>query len=549
MTNTTDLQQIYEEAIQHHQAGKLLEAEQLYHQILAVNPNEAQVHSNLSNVLLNMGKPEEAVEHASKCVTLNPEIPEVHYNLANLLMHNKRNEEAEAAYRQALELNPAMGHAHYNLGSLLYMNGDSEAAKAAFQLAAKHAPELAAAHLNLGHILAIEGHYEEALESLNRASAIDPQHPTLHKNRAMVLHATNALNEAYEAIVQAIAGFPNDVECLVLKANILRDLGRLEEAETGYNKALELDPEHAIAKENIARISGQKVAAWHFDMLADTHRNAAYDKALKKAVKPHMTVLDIGTGTGLLAMMAARAGAQQVVACEMEDVIADAARKIIAANNYTDKITIINQKSTALAEGDQLPEKADLLVSEILDAGLLGEGVIPTHRHAVQHLLKPEGIVVPMAADVQAILLQSDYLHDVNPLTTIEGFDLSLFNEFRLKGTYITRDLAVTPHEPLTEVFTACTIDFKHLPPAAEMDHPNKHELAVTVQQSGTIHGAAFWFNLHVDQDISLSSGPEGEMVHWGQVLFLFDTPRKVKAGEKVALTVTQADTLIGFSL
>ena len=94
-------------------------------------------------------------------------------------------------------------------------------------------------------------------------------------------------------------------------------------------------------------------------MVRDEARNAAYDAALRRAVTPGMRVLEIGTGSGLLAMMAARAGARHVYTCEVVPQIAQAAREIVARNGYAERITVLDKHSNAIAP-DEIGGPADL---------------------------------------------------------------------------------------------------------------------------------------------------------------------------------------------
>ena len=113
-------------------------------------------------------------------------------------------------------------------------------------------------------------------------------------------------------------------------------------------------------------------------MLHDTNRNDVYEQALALALSSFSTlqgrpaqVLDIGTGTGLLAMFAARHGADCVLGCEMFAEMASIATSVVAANEQTDKIQIVPLKSTTI---DSIsPISPDILVSELLDSALLGE--------------------------------------------------------------------------------------------------------------------------------------------------------------------------------
>jgi protein arginine N-methyltransferase 7 len=119
---------------------------------------------------------------------------------------------------------------------------------------------------------------------------------------------------------------------------------------------------------------------YHYDMMHDTERNAAYAAALLLTVQPDDLVLDIGAGSGLLSLLASKTPAQHIFACEADAVLADAARAVVEANGLSDKITIHSKMSTDLVIGwsNDLPSKAHVLVTEIFDSPLIGEGVLPT---------------------------------------------------------------------------------------------------------------------------------------------------------------------------
>ena len=284
-------------------------------------------------------------------------------------------------------------------------------------------------------------------------------------------------------------------------------------------------------------------------MLADQARNDAFQQAIEKAVTPESIVLDIGTGSGLLAMMAARAGAKHVYACEMNKDLAEVAKKVVATNGYADRVTIFHKKSTDLNVGEELPEKADILVSEILDAGLLGEEVLPTFRHAREHLLTPGAKIIPHSAQIYGTLIESAYQKRLNPIRTISGFDLSPFNIFTGTQDYVRVDLKSLPHRVLSETFPIHTISFVDLP----RDRSGQNSLRIPIEakiiESGSIHGLAFWFDLWVDEDIKLSTAMNGEMIHWGQALHMFEEERRTSPGKRVKVNAHITDKYLQFSL
>ena len=172
-------------------------------------------------------------------------------------------------------------------------------------------------------------------------------------------------------------------------------------------------------------------------MLSDLSRNQVYEKAIMKCLdnfvqKCHRppSVLDIGAGTGLLSMLAARHGAECVIGCEMFETMAQVAEAVVSANDLDHKVQIVPVKSTDI---DSESFEADILVSELLDSALLGEGCIPSHIDAIERgLLKSsleadtscpmEDRIIPHSAQVFARLVQS---HEVTAMNDISTIDLS----------------------------------------------------------------------------------------------------------------------------
>ena len=576
-----NLEEAFEQAVQLHQSGQLAEAEQLYQTILAVTPEKAPIYINLGDILVrqgktmeasvivkkgleldpknadalslmsmirvNMGDDEGALEYAKKVIDFYPDSADARFNMGNLLMHRGEQQEALKAFQKATELNPKLGQAHYNVGTIQYSLGNIDASIDALEQAILATPDLVQAYGNMGHVLAAVTRYDEALVYLKKAVSIYPDYELAYKNMGMVHHTIGRLDDAEENYRIALEKNPNNVETMVLMGNVLRDMAREGDAVVYYEKALAFDPENTVAQQNLKKIRKQKISSWHHTMLADSARNDAYDRALKNAVSSQTKVLDVGTGSGLLSMMAVRAGAQKVYGCEVVPEIAEVAKRVVADNGMQEKITVINKKSTSIKVGEDIPEKADLMVSEILDVGLLGEGVIPTLRHAYANLLKPDAVVIPKAADVYAVLLESDHLKQVNPIKEISGFDLSAFNEFTVTDEYSGNHLTSLPHRKLSEPFLALNVDFAALPPATSDDQPNEKQLEVNVTQDGVAHGVAFWFDLHLDDTICLSSGPDGEMIHWGQAIYFFQKEQQVKAGDVLSVKLLQSEMKITF--
>jgi len=151
------------------------------------------------------------------------------------------------------------------------------------------------------------------------------------------------------------------------------------------------------------------------DMLHDSERNRLYYEGLEAAIKlkreagEQVHVLDIGTGTGLLSMMAAKLGADSITACEEFRPMAECAARVIRDNGYEDKIKLVRKRSTELQVGPglDLEQRANILVTEVFDTELIGEGAISTYNHANKFLLTEDRLVVPGMARIWAQVVTS----------------------------------------------------------------------------------------------------------------------------------------------
>ena len=135
----------------------------------------------------------------------------------------------------------------------------------------------------------------------------------------------------------------------------------------------------------------------HARMLHDDRRTSDYVGAVRSAVRSDDIVLDIGTGSGVLAIAAARAGARHVYAVEASD-IADVAERVFAANGMQDRVTLIRGWSRDV----ELPEPADVLVAEVIGNEPFEEEILETTLDARRRLLKPDARLIPHTLELVA---------------------------------------------------------------------------------------------------------------------------------------------------
>lgn len=267
-------------------------------------------------------------------------------------------------------------------------------------------------------------------------------------------------------------------------------------------------------------------------MLNDQERNDALAVALERRILPGSRVLDIGSGTGLLAMMAVRAGASHVVSCETNPVMAEIAREVIASHGMSDAITIVAKRSTDLRVGHDLDQPIDFIVSEIVDCGLIGEGLLPTMAHAREHLLAPRGQILPESARIFGFLLDSPVAANLNQASTAGGFDVQLLNAVATQSHFPIR-LNTWPHRILSE--TVELVRFDLLDGSLEND---SREISVPVTASGTAQSLVAWFEMDLGAGVVLRNSPDNVSSHWMQALVPFPQPIKVTEGTTVTVTV-----------
>ena len=274
---------------------------------------------------------------------------------------------------------------------------------------------------------------------------------------------------------------------------------------------------------------------WHIPMMNDERRNDAFEAAIVAAIGQageDALVLDIGSGSGLLALMAARAGAREVVSCEMVPVIARTAQRIVASSDHADQISIIGKASTELQVGQDLPRRAKILVSEILSSDLLTEKVLDAFEDAHARLLEEDAIVIPKAATAVGCLIASETLSGYAFVGDVSGFDLSAFNplgpmKLPIHGT-------MTDWERLSADIDLVSVDLTAKRHGADLQH-----LQIPVERDGEAVGIVQWMRVELVQGVYFDNHPdEYSDGGWLQVLHRFPRPVRVRAGQMLDMAV-----------
>lgn len=368
-----------------------------------------------------------------------------------------------------------------------------------------------------------------------RALEQQPNFAEAHKQRAFALRALNRLPEAIEAFRRALSLDPDDLEASFNLSRTYFANSEFREAIELARRTVEIDPTQPLTNIYLANLIDEIVSDWHVPMMNDPHRNDAYQAALARAIDPDTHVLEIGTGAGLLALIAARCGARCVTTCETVVPIAETARKIVAANGYDDRITVVAKHSTALEIGSDMAERADLMISEILSNEFLYEGVVPSLTDAQRRLLKPGGQIIPAAGSIKVALLGGEGVAPFLRVDEICGFDMRAFN------TVVSRKKIIPAKhfdgQLLSDGIRAFTFDFT----AADQISGDTKTLRIPVRSSGLCYGIIQWFQLQMDEEVEFENHPgiETPATSWTFPVYLFDQPIEIESGQVAVVTAT----------
>jgi predicted O-linked N-acetylglucosamine transferase (SPINDLY family) len=241
-------------ALQHHQAGRLREAETLYRQILQVQPQHPDALHLLGVLAHHVGQHEQAIRYIGQAIALDSRRPEFHNNLGEAYRATGKLAEAMTHYQRALALQPTYSDAHNNLGVTLQAQGHLDQAIAHYQRALALRSDYAEVHCNLGVALQAQGHLDQAIAHYQRALALRSDYAEVHCNLGVALQAQGHLDQAIAHYQRALALRPALADAHHNFANALREQGRLADAMAFHRKALEFRPEYPEAYNNMGVI-------------------------------------------------------------------------------------------------------------------------------------------------------------------------------------------------------------------------------------------------------------------------------------------------------
>jgi protein arginine N-methyltransferase 1 len=279
----------------------------------------------------------------------------------------------------------------------------------------------------------------------------------------------------------------------------------------------------------------------HRQYLSDQPRVDAFVAAINQIVRPGDVVLDLGSGTGILGLLACRAGASRVYAIEA-DAIAGLTRELAASNGYGDRVEVIRELSTRA----RLPERADVLVTDQVGGFGFDAGFVGFVADARARLLTPQARTIPDRVRLEVCPCAApDVSAWVRYWTTKPaGFDFDIVRPMAASTGYRA---VIEPSDLLAPPALAAVLDPR------DGAAPRLHSVCEFVaKRDGCADGLAGWFRAELAPGVEMTNAPHAkDRINRRHVVFPFDPPIPLSAGDRlrVDLHIWPADVFVSWSV
>lgn len=271
----------------------------------------------------------------------------------------------------------------------------------------------------------------------------------------------------------------------------------------------------------MSKISGYDLIGYG-SMVQSEPRMSAYAAALRGAVTPGCTVIDLGAGPGVFAILACVYGAGKVVAIDPDPAI-NLLHQLAHDNGFSDRIEIIQGKST-----DYTPSsKADVIVSDLRGVMPLYEGHVASIKDARERLLAPGGILIPARDQIRIAAVESPATYqEFDEPWRSNAYDIDLSAGTRF---VVNRKIQVSLGEEnlLGNPQHLATLDYQHI-----VDPNLRSKVTLPIARKGLVHGLLLWFDAELADDASFSNAPGQPPQVYRQMFCPLERPLMVGPGD-----------------
>jgi protein arginine N-methyltransferase 1 len=270
------------------------------------------------------------------------------------------------------------------------------------------------------------------------------------------------------------------------------------------------------------------------DMIADKVRMDPYAYALKSLIRPDSVVLDIGTGAGIHALLACKFGARKVYAIEPNEAI-HLARELAQVNGFADRIEFIQDLSRRVS----LPERADVIVSDLRGVLPLYGGHIPAIMDARKRHLAPNGMLIPKRDTIWVSLVEARNVYNeiAMPWDHPYGLDMEMAKQIVLNNWYEEKAEVFGKRSLLTEPRIWAEIEYMSI----EDPDVSGSNIKQQATRDGTAHGLLIWFDAEIADGIHIFNGPQAAKAAevYGCGFFPLLEPVSITKGDTIRLDIS----------
>ncbi|CAG5122543.1 unnamed protein product, partial [Candidula unifasciata] len=270
------------------------------------------------------------------------------------------------------------------------------------------------------------------------------------------------------------------------------------------------------------------------EMLKDEIRTLTYRNSMyyNKHLFKGKVVLDVGCGTGILCMFAAKAGAAKVIGIECSSII-DYAQKIVAANGLDNVISLVKGKVEEVSLPDGI-DKVDIIISEWMGYCLFYESMLNTVIYARDKWLKPGGLIFPDKASLYVTAIEDRQYKDekINWWDNVYGFDMGCIRDVAVREPLVD---VVDPKQVVADSFLVKEVDIYTV---KEEDIAFSTPFRLNCLRNDYMHALVTFFTVEFSKchkNIGFSTSPDSRYTHWKQTVFyLGDNELTIKRGEEI---------------